>query len=177
MDLVQPRIGIDARELVNLFTAMADSVDLRGRTGKKIAQILRDDALRQFQSGGSPGWAPLSPRTIARKRRLGYPRLNRRGMAPRMMLQRGNFGPENILMMTGALLTSWTREDDPHHVEEIEATSVSIGSDLEYAGTHQYGGPGQGWNGSDIPARPINVSKEAVDKIAELIEQQATEEN
>lgn len=170
---VAPRITINAGEFSNLLTSIAESIDFqKGGLGKKIADVLRADARRQFQAGGTPSWAPLSPRTIERKRKLGYPRLNRRGLVPRAMIQRGNFGPENILMMTGALLTSWTREDDPHHVEEITPTSVATGSDLKYAGTHQEGG--EGWNGAPIPARPIIITDQARARIAELIEEHAT---
>lgn len=172
---VSPRIRIEAGELESLLTSMAGSLDLRkGGLGRRIADVMRADALRQFQAGGVPGWAPLSPRTIEAKRRMGYPRLNRRGIAPRALIQRGNFGPENVLMRTGALLTSWTRLDDPHHVEEVTKDSVSTGSDLVYAGTHQHGG--QGWQGAPIPARPIVVTDQAMAKIAEIVEDHALNE-
>lgn len=172
---VSPRISINAGEFDNLLTSIATSLDFqKNGLGEKIAKVLREDARRQFQSGGIPSWAPLSPRTIARKRKLGYPRLNRKGLVPRAMLQNGQFGPENILMMTGALFTSWTREDDPHHVEEITATSVATGSDLIYAGTMQDGG--EGWQGAPIPARPIVITDQARARIADLIEEQATQE-
>lgn len=172
---VAPRITIDAGEFENLLTSIAKNIDLsKNGLGKKIANILRADARMQFQAGGVPSWAPLSPRTIERKRRLGYPRLNRRGLVPRAMLQRGNFGPENILMMTGSLFSSWTNENDPHHVEEINPSSVATGSDLIYAGTMQEGG--EGWNGAPIPARPIIITEQARARIAELIEDQATQQ-
>lgn len=175
MDSVSPRITINAGEFDSLLTSIARNIDLsKGGLGKKIATILRNDARAQFQSGGSPSWAPLSPRTIERKRKMGYPRLNRRGLVPRAMIQKGNFGPENILMMTGALFSSWTNENDPHHVEEITPQSVATGSDLIYAGTMQEGG--EGWNGSPIPARPIVITDQARARIAELIEDQATQQ-
>lgn len=164
------RISIDSSDLESLFANIAAGLNFRKNgLGRKIADVLREDALAQFQAGGSPHWAPLSPRTIARKEALGYPRLNRRGLIPRAMIQRGNFGPSNILMMTGDLLQSWTRDTDPHHVEEIDDQMVSIGSDLIYAGTHQNGG--EGWKGSEIPARPIRITDSAKAKISELIEQ------
>ena len=175
MGSLSPRISIKAGEFDNLLTSIANSMDLsKGGLGKKIAAILRADARSQFFQGGTPRWAPLSPATIERKRRLGYPRLTRRGIIPRSMIQRGNFGPENILMMTGALFASWTNENDPHHVEEITQSSVATGSDLEYAGTMQDGG--KGWNGAPIPARPIIITDQARAQIAALIEEQATKE-
>lgn len=136
------------------------------------AQILRDDVLAQFQRGGDPPWAPLSPRTVAKKRAAGYPRLNRKGEPPKLLMQNGNFGPENILMRTGALLTSWTQKGDPHHVELVDEQSgeVAIGSSLPYAPTHQRGG--RGFRGSAVPARPVRLRSEAVERIARLISEQ-----
>lgn len=169
---ISPRIGVNAGGLNELLSNMEGKLDLTKGLGRKIANLLRADALRQFQTAGDPAWAPLSPRTIARKRRLGYPRLNRRGLVPRSMIQNGNFGPENILMMKGDLLSSWTREDDPHHVETIESSIVEIGSDLIYAGTMQDGGTG--FNGAPIPARPIRVTDRAKREIAALVESELT---
>ena len=170
MDLagVGPRVSVNTKELQDLLVMIEGKIDLRKGLGAKIAKVLREDALRQFQAGGIPAWAPLSPRTIERKRRLGYPRLNRRGLIPRAMLQNGRFGPENILMMKGDLLSSWTNENDPHNVTEIDEFSIENGSDLIYAGTMQEGG--QGFGGSQIPARPIRITDEATAKIVDLIE-------
>lgn len=172
---IRPRIGIRAGDLEEMLADMAGKLDLRRGLGRHIAQVLRDDARRQFSIGGDPAWAPLSRRTIERKRRLGYPRLTRRGTIPQSMVQNGNFGPENILLMKGDLMSSWTNEMDPHHVEDIEGAIVVIGSDLEYAGTMQEGGTG--FHGSHIPARPIVVSDQAKEKITKLIEKQLTGDN
>jgi phage gpG-like protein len=176
----EARIRLDASGLESLFAQIGDRLNLTGKLGKRIASIMRADALRQFQAGGEPNWPPLAPATIERKARLGYPRLNRRGLIPQRLVQRGNFGPSNILMMTGALLSSWSDEQDPHHVEELEPRSVSIGSDLDYAGVHQngYQGPlfGNPKIQGTIPARPIRITNDAKEKITRAIEEAALSE-
>lgn len=136
---------------------------------ESVADILREDARMQFMEGGRPPWRPLSPHTVAKKIRDGYPRLNRRGQAPVRLHQRGVFAPLNVLMRTGALLSSWTVRTDPDHVETIEIGRVSIGSRLAYAATHQYGRMRGGWHGSEIPARPIRITDRALTKIRELL--------
>ncbi len=136
---------------------------------EKAAEVLREDARRQFAIGGEPAWQPLSALTIAQKRRDGYPRLNRKGKIPTASLQNGVFGPQNILMRTMALYTSWCRADDPDHYELATTELVEIGSTLVYAATHQYGRPGGGYRGSDIPARPVRVTSTALRRVTEII--------
>jgi len=170
------RIHVDTSQVEAMLKDVASKVDLKGGLGRKIADILRLDALRQFQVGGDPAWTPLSPWTIKEKARLGYPRLNRFGKVPLMATQNGAFGPQNILIRTTALMSSWTNALDLHHVEEITDTSVSIGSDLKYAGTMQKGSD-KGWHGSKIPARPINLTDIAQTKIKDLIETELAKGN
>ncbi len=140
------------------------------KIGLIATDLLRQDARRQFASGGDPSWLPLSPYTVEQKRRDGYVRLNRKGIEPEASFQNGHFGPENILMRTMALWASWCRADDPNHYEEWSETGAYIGSDLEYAATHQYGRPGGGWHNSDIPARPILVSQRTAMEVAKTLE-------
>lgn len=136
-----------------------------------VGNVMRDDARQQFRSGGNPAWQPLSPITIARKRALGYPRLTRKGTAPESLKQNGRFGPENILIMTGALFSSWTDETDPHHLEEHDGGNVWIGSLLPYAELHQFGG----WSVIDdrrvnVPARPLRLTEDARSRIIDLLD-------
>lgn len=144
---------------------------------KAAARILREDVLAQFRAAGDPPWAPLRPGTVAAKRRRGWPKRNRFGQEPRLLRQNGNFGPENVLIRTGALLTSWTQEGDPNHVELIDEASgeVGIGSSLRYAATHQKGG--KGFYGSTVPARPIRLRSEAVERIAVMIAREQEAQN
>lgn len=173
-------ITVDARSFETLLNTIAGNLDFtKGKLGKKVAAILREDARRQFAAGGEPRWAALSPRTIQIKERLGYPRRNRFGEVPRGAIQRGSFGPGNILLRTLALFSSWTDETDPHNVERITKDAVLNGSDLEYAGTMQegYTGPlfGNPRIQGTIPARPIRITDRAKREIAELLENEITE--
>jgi phage gpG-like protein len=127
----------------------------------QVAPILRSDVLAQFQAGGNPAWRPLAPSTVAQKRRQGYPRLNRKGQAPSRLLQRGQFGPHNILMRTGELLSSWTDASDPHHIERVERGELEFGSSLPRALYHQ--------EGRGVPRRPVRITDEAQKQIAEAL--------
>lgn len=155
------RFVVDAHGAIAFVSAVSERTDLRNRLGHLVASRLRADALEQFQAGGKPAWKPLSQRTIDAKRRAGYPRLNRKGQIPKNMVQNGKFGPENILMRTGALLSSWTQEQDPDHTELVTAESVTIGSTVDYAGVHQQGG-------GNVPKRSINVTGEAQRDVAKM---------
>lgn len=151
---------IEAEAAITYVRDMGNRADLRTGLGSMVASRLREDALQQFQSGGDPAWPPLAESTVKAKRAMGYPRLNRRGQIPRNMLQNGRFGPENILMRTGALLSSWTQEQDPDHVEIVTEESVSTGSTVAYAGAHQ--------EGKGVPKRAINVTDEAVRDVTNM---------
>lgn len=154
-------------DLSDLIASLSSTFRFDGehRLGERIADILRADVQRQFSEGGSPiPWRPLSPRTIAQKQRAGYPRLTRKGTPPLSMIQRGGFGPQNILMRTGALLSSWTRWDDPSHVQEVTSDSVMIGTMIPYAGAHQEGVPDR-----NLPKRPIVLTSEAKQAVVEEI--------
>lgn len=137
---------------------------------QQTADLLREDVLIQFQSGGIPAWKPLAASTVRQKARQGYPRLNRKGEEVATLMQQGNFGPENILIRTGALLSSWTQKQDPDHIEEITGDSVSVGSSLPYAAYHQTGG-------KRLPARPMTITPRALKKIEELFAGKLAQEN
>lgn len=87
---------------------------------RAIAQKFRDEG---------PGWAPLRPKTLQRRARL-----NRQGP---------------ILQVTGKLRNAIVApQGSPGGIYEMNANSVTIGTNLVYAATHQFGrGP--------IPARPF----------------------
>lgn len=133
-------------------------------------EVICSDLARQFHAGGIPSWKPLSEITVAEKRRSGYPRRTREGEENLDLIQNGNFAPSNVLMRTGGLYSSWTDPDDPDHIFDADAAGMDVGSSLEYAATHQYGRPGGGWRGSDIPARPLVITDEALAAAATAIE-------
>lgn len=162
------RLVVDFSDLVARLKGLTQTIGFSGELGEQVAEIMRDDAKRQFQAGGIPPWPRLRDSTVKAKARLGYPRLNRRGLVPASLVQRGAFGPQNILIRTGALLSSWTQEQDPHHVQRVGDGEVEIGSALHYAEHHQKGG-------RKLPQRPIRVTEEAKKKAADAVSKAISE--
>lgn len=121
------RVEIDVhgdKQVVRELLRLGD----RGHDVRPAFEAIVDDLVNwtdsQFQTQGlrgSGGWAPLKPRTLARKAAL--------GLDPR------------ILHATLALRNSLTHRGDPHMIEEITADSLRWGSDLPYARAHQKGYP------------------------------------
>jgi len=142
--------------------ALGERLD-RQRLQDTISAAVRADLLDQFQTAGDPAWQALSPHTVAKKRYAGYPRKSRDGSIPANLVQQGGFGPENILIMTGALLASWTQDDAPGHVESFDGDTFEIGSEVAYAATHQFGAWAMlGGRRVYIPSRPLRIREEAL---------------
>lgn len=159
-------VVVDLSQVSAMLQEVFARKDLKKGLGKVIGEILCKDALRQFQAGGlDPAWTPLKPATIKQKERLGYPRLSRSATAPPSLVQAGSFGPANILERTGALLSSWSDQNDPNHYEKINSDSIESGSTLFYAQYHQDPKPG-----SKNPKRAIGITDQAKAEIAEAIE-------
>ena len=127
-------INLDASELERVLHNAANHLTHTTPLMEDISRALLSETMMNFQFGGRPAWAGLSPLTIARRR--------------------GGAGA--ILQDTGELKRS------------IKAThsndTATIGSNLKYAPTHQFGAK-QGEFGrsdrntplpwGDIPARPF----------------------
>lgn len=155
----------DFSEVTAMLEGMRDRMDMQ-ELGPEVADAMREDVLRQFGEGGDPSWQQLSVNTVREKNYSGFPHAPRRNHDGEHFFQRGEVSAHNILIRRGDLLSSWTDRDDPDHIEIISGDEVAIGSALEYAATHQFGRPGGGWNDSDIPARPVNVTEPMADKAA-----------
>ena len=127
-------INFDASELERALHNAANHLTHTEPLMEDISRALLSETMMNFQFGGRPAWAGLSPLTIARRR--------------------GGAGA--ILQDTGELKRS------------IKAThsndTATVGSNLKYAPTHQFGAR-QGEFGrsdrntplpwGDIPARPF----------------------
>ncbi len=127
-------INFDASELERVLHNAANHLTHTAPLMRDISRALLSETMMNFQLGGRPAWAGLSPLTIARRR--------------------GGAGA--ILQDTGELKRS------------IKAThsndTATIGTNLVYAPTHQFGAK-QGEFGrsdrntplpwGDIPARPF----------------------
>lgn len=132
------------------------------------ARIIRESYRRDFAEGGRPHWAPLAPSTIAKKSAQGLPALNSKGRVPKRLIQRGGFGPENILIATGKLRDSYVQQGAVGHVEEYTEDSVSVGSSIPYAVKHQEGiSP---W----LPARPVTITEKEKDEMLQVTNQHLT---
>lgn len=107
---------------------------------EQVAQVVRADIKEQFDTEGRGAWAKLVKGTIATKQRLG-------------VLGRG------VLVRTGALRDSFTKEGAPGSINEVRDGELRLGSSLPYALKHQLG---MGNN----PLRPIIVeTPQLVEKI------------
>ena len=158
------RLELDASavnaQLAQMQTKLSDIKSIL----RQAAGVMRADVLAQFKKGGDPTWKPDAPSTVKGKSYAGYVRLSRKGLEVQTLVQNGNFNPGNVLIRTGALLASWTKENDPHSETEITDASVSIGSNLKYAPYHQSDGPRK-----KLPRRAVRVTDDAKEKIAALI--------
>ena len=127
-------INFDASELERVLHNAANHMTHTAPLMEDISRALLSETMMNFQLGGRPAWAGLSPLTIARRR--------------------GGAGA--ILQDTGELKRS------------IKAThsndTATVGSNLKYAPTHQFGARQGEFGRSDrntplpwgnIPARPF----------------------
>jgi len=114
---------------------------------RQVAIYLRAGFAENFNAEGRPEhWAPLSPSTIAEKRRLfeaGLIRGRRRGIRVRLGPsgeQRGEL--PGILIRTGALKDSVARSHTRGNIERIsgDGTLLEVGTSLPYADVHDRGG-------------------------------------
>jgi hypothetical protein len=71
------------------------------------------------------------------------PKNPKTGQIMKRFVQEGASGPDTILIATGALRDSYVRQKARGHVEELDATSVSVevGTSIPYASAHQDGVP------------------------------------
>lgn len=89
---------------------------------------------RKFAQSG-PGWVPLSKRTLQRRRKKG------KGAKP--------------LLDTGRLRASVVAQGEGS-VREITSIGFRLGTNLKYAGTHQFGS-------GRVPARPFMPTNEELE--------------
>ena len=80
--------------------------------------VLQRSWVKQFAASGIPAWKPLAPSTAARRRK----------------------GSSRPLQDTGRLRRSYTAKNASGNIHEMTRLSLTVGSNLAYAATHQYGG-------------------------------------
>ncbi len=114
-------VSVDASEAKELFAKTADRASSFRLVFEEARAFMAAANAENFATGGLPvgGWAPLQPETAAWKVRHGMPPIP--------------------LVGDGALFRSLVDLHGPPN--DINATSASFGTDVEYAQFHQYGAP------------------------------------
>jgi phage virion morphogenesis protein len=114
---------------------------------REIAGVLAFEAEEAFELERSPGgtpWEQLAQSTIEQRIKLGY-------------------WPGRMLQRTGRLAASVTSDFGPDF--------AVVGSNVEYAGIHQFGGQAGRGLKSKIPERAfLGISEAGEDEILELME-------
>ena len=127
-------INLDTSELERVLHNAANHLTHTAPLMEDISRALLSETMMNFQLGGRPAWAGLSPVTLARRAR----------------------GGGAILQDTGELKGSINAS---HTVD-----TATVGSNLKYAPTHQFGAKQGEFGRSDrntplpwgnIPARPF----------------------
>ncbi len=127
-------ITVDDSAIQAVLGKVVDRIGDPAPAFEVFGDIVVSSVQENFEQGGRPGkWAPLTESTLKKK--------NGRGS-----ILVGNGGAAD------GLLGSIHAEATPN--------AVYIGTNLVYAATHQFGRPGGGWHGSDIPARPFLMFQE-----------------
>ena len=93
-------------------------------TLKKFGVIVRQSVRKQFSSNGKrfgPGWPDLAPSTIRYKKSKGR-------------------SPKNILVDNSILKNSIVTPHATGSIEQIDANTLMIGTNIKYGHIHQYGG-------------------------------------
>jgi phage gpG-like protein len=113
-----------------------------------VAQAIADNFTKE-----GPGWKPLSPKTIrssvSQKMRKKLSELTDKQLVALEAQKRraraggstdkGDVAYRKILRRTSVLLKSVTTPGGPHNIYKVEGTNLVWGTDLIYAGVHNYG--------------------------------------
>lgn len=111
---------------------------------RKIAQAMHKVTEDNFAAEGRPKWKPLSE--VTKHMRLGGKKAYKKNGALTAAAQRRQDAGFRILQHTGQLASSVTTDYGNSH--------AAIGSNLQYAGIHQFGGMAGRGRKVAIPARP-----------------------
>ena len=144
--MIQFTYALNSAPVENALATFEESLAEQSPALRRIADDFRAMIAQQFategRAEGTP-WAELAPSTLRRRR-----------------------ASTSILYETGALLRSLTEPGAAGHVEELEGYSLTLGSQLPYAGYHQSGT-------RRMPARPIIVlSGTRAERWTEIVRQQ-----
>lgn len=110
---------------------------------RNIAGIMHNAVEDNFAQEGRPRWSPLSAKTVQSRAKRGY-------------------WPGKILQMRGQLAASISSR----HTEN----TAEVGTNLVYAGIHQFGGKAGRGRKVDIPARPfLKLTEQDIEDIKQAV--------
>lgn len=112
--------GRDAADFSRVFKVAAEIDNFAPALKKVATDVIAPSIKANFDAGGRPPWAPLSPVTIEKKAALGYRY------------------PSKILVATGAMQEAAT-DPDNYRITSDELRAAPYG--IEYWGFHQVGTP------------------------------------
>ena len=144
-------IRVDIGELgrmARMFPLMEEQIDDMTPIWEDVATAMRGRLVQTFADEG-PGWQGLAPLTQALRRARGY----------------GAAHP--ILVQTGALKRSLTVAGAADSIEDIQPQSLTFGTRIPYATTHQHGT-------GRVPARPMLQPEQLIRVVSRAIEDHIT---
>lgn len=136
-------IKVDDEKVQRLLINLSKKVGNLSPIMREIAGIMHDAVEENFEKQGRPRWKPLRPSTIEARKKKGY-------------------WPGKILQQRGRLAASISRKYDNN--------SARVGTNLEYAAIHQFGGLAGRGHKAKIPARPfLKLTRQDMSDIKEVL--------
>lgn len=158
-------IDIDDREVLSELSALRDRMANMLPAMRVVAQVMRSDVLDRFERQNTPDGTPWKPLSLAaillRARRHAPSGLKRRRAQTLARFAAG----AKALVDTGVLRNSI-------QVVQVGHDSATVGTRIEYAALHQFGGRIGRGHSVTVPARPyMGLSREGKRELLEVIRQ------
>lgn len=138
-------VVIDARQFrsrMQKLGLLIESSEITKVAGMDVLAFVADNFQTEGRAGGGPGWKPLAPSTIARRRKGG-----RAGVRDR------------ILQDTGRLKQSFIPGRPDNVFRQFGGKGIDVGTTLRYAPTHEFGR-------GRVPQRKMLPTREQAQDIA-----------
>jgi phage virion morphogenesis protein len=151
------------RALTNLAASVKDMTPIMRAIGKELEAATE----RNFDDEGARIGAKWKPSQRALRQGVFTPANSATG-------RRASYRRGETLRDTGRLASS-IQSGQPGHIADVTPHSVFIGTNVEYAGIHQFGGMAGRNRKVEIPARPFfglnqQDEQDIADKIAEMLD-------
>lgn len=140
-----------------------------------VASRMRGMQIEHFKEqkdSSGQSWAPLRPGTIAARRRRrareSAERKAARAGKEQKQTKRTRTGTKQTKSRTGAMGEKILQDRGKLRASIVrysDSNVAIVGTNTIYAATHQFGRPGGGWRGSDIPSREFIYLNSAETKV------------